>query len=106
VQKYVAAGTKRCDIQELETTRIGNIDILLASAGQCGGTGEQFDTNDATWTAYVWRGPTKAGPTLRFSSFSLVFCSFPVRRLPVRGNRSWHHVLGPVFMLSGRLKRK
>src|SRR6516165_952992 len=45
-------------------------------------------------------------PTLRFSSFSLVFCSFPVRRLPLRGNRPQHYALGPVFKCSGRLKGK
>jgi len=45
-------------------------------------------------------------PTLRFSSFSLVFCSFPVRCLALRRNRSRHYALGPVFKRSGRLKRK
>ena len=45
-------------------------------------------------------------PTFRFSSFSLVFCSFPVRRLPLRRNRSQHYALGPVFKRLGRLKRK
>src|SRR6516162_5928540 len=41
-------------------------------------------------------------PTLLLSSFSLVFCSFPVRRLPMKRNRSQHCALGPVFKRSGR----
>ena len=45
-------------------------------------------------------------PSFRFSSFSLVFCSFPVRRLPLRRIRSQHYALGPDFKRLGRLKRK
>jgi Sigma-70 region 2 len=45
-------------------------------------------------------------PTLLLSSFSLVFCSFPVRRLPMRRDRSQHCALGEIFKLSGRLNRK
>jgi hypothetical protein len=45
-------------------------------------------------------------PTLLLSSFSLVFCSFPVRRLPMKRDRSQHCALGAIFKLSGRLNRK
>jgi Transposase domain (DUF772) len=44
--------------------------------------------------------------SLLLSWFSLVFCSFLVRRLPMKWNRSQHCALGAIFKLSGRLDKK